>query len=110
MSPKWLSFHVQDFTARSGPLVCPLNKDIILIYGGENDTGTLTDGVIWNSNTWLTANIIEDSRLELYSRSLGCAHTCVSLVQDTRDFTVKLVEFDKTTLSFSTVKELGNFM
>ena len=70
----------------------------------------LEDGIIWNIVTKNADQSIEDAGFKPRSCSSGHpinVQTSISIFEDRSDKHVKLVEFDKSTMSFTTVKDFG---
>ena len=70
----------------------------------------LEDGIIWNIVTKNADQSIQKTGFKPNSCSPGHpinVQTSISIFEDRSDEHVKLVEFDKSTMSFTTVKDFG---
>ena len=78
-----------------------------MIYGGSHE---IKNGIIYNTDSKDASKIIKDTGFNLWGFSPGqltSEHSCISLIHDRSSYEIKFIEFDKRTLSFSTIKNLG---
>lgn len=71
VDPEWRSCQPEQLTPRCGMLVCPIDADNVVIYGGVNGANYLSGGVIWNSATDNIDSLLPQGDLSFCSFNCG---------------------------------------